>query len=207
MVKDDTFIANIARQLWNGYAVVFVGAGFSRNADSTYPMWKGLAAVYPGAIIFIAMSVIVIACAVLFRLLLIRSRWFIPVFVLANLLPAVCFNPVCLAPVKIVNHLEDLVQRTPELKYGGCFLFLGEKNFPAAAAFAAGAKVLWKHGYDKEKCVDALEEVMRIFFERIMLLISVKKCSQVTSVSRIFVPANAFSSSASPNLFLISFAI
>ena len=43
MVKDDTFIANIARQLWNGYAVVFVGAGFSRNADSTYPMWKGLA--------------------------------------------------------------------------------------------------------------------------------------------------------------------
>ena len=43
MAKDDTFIANIARQLWNGYAVVFVGAGFSRNADSTYPVWKGLA--------------------------------------------------------------------------------------------------------------------------------------------------------------------
>ena len=45
--------------------------------------------------------------------------------------------------------------------------------------------------------ISCLQEVMRIFLERIMLLISVKKCSQVTSVSRIFVPANFFSSSAS----------
>lgn len=43
MNKDDTFVANIARQLWNGSAVVFVGAGFSRNADPSHPLWNGLA--------------------------------------------------------------------------------------------------------------------------------------------------------------------
>lgn len=43
MNKDDTFVTNIARQLWNGSAVVFVGAGFSRNADPSYPLWNGLA--------------------------------------------------------------------------------------------------------------------------------------------------------------------
>ena len=109
---------------------------------SARPLWTGLAAVYPKLVIIAAMLVIFAVFAVLCRLLLIRSRWFIPVFVLANLLPAVCFNPVCLAPVRIVNRLEDLVRQTPGLKYGGCFLFLGEKNFPAAAAFAAGSKVL-----------------------------------------------------------------
>ena len=48
------------------------------------------------------------------------------------------------------------------------------------------------------------EDVMRIFFPRMKLLISVKNFSQVTSVSRIIVPAKRNSSSSSWNLFLIS---
>ena len=66
-------------------------------------------------------------------------------FVLVNLLPAACFNPVCLAPTEVVNRLEPMVRQAPDLKYGGRFLFLGEKNFNAVAAFAAGARVL--NGY------------------------------------------------------------
>ena len=135
-------------KFWNANRLTLISACcflFLLCLPSARPMWNGLAEVYPGSLIVIAMPVIFTVFAVLSRLLLIRSRWFIPVFVLANLLPALCFNPVCVAPVKIVNHLESLVRRTPELKYGGCFLFLGEKNFPAVAAFAAGAKVL--NGY------------------------------------------------------------
>ena len=112
---------------------------------SARPLWDGLSTEYPTLVIGGAILVIVAAFILICNLLLKRSRWFLPAFLLVNLLPAVCFNPVCLAPVKVVNKLEPLVRETPDLKYGGRFLFLGEKNFHAVAAFAAGAKVL--NGY------------------------------------------------------------
>ncbi len=111
----------------------------------TLPLRRGLAAVYPRMYIYGWFLAIVTVFGILCWLLLVRSHWFIPVFVLVHLLPAACFNPVCVAPRKVVNKLEPLVKRTAGLKYGGRFLVMEEKNFIAVAAFAAGARVL--NGY------------------------------------------------------------
>ena len=109
------------------------------------PLLEGLKAVYHLAYLWCGLAVIALIFGLVCGLLLVRSRWFIPVFVLVNFLPAACFNPVCIAPVKVINKLEPLVKHTPGLKYGGRFLFLEERNFTASAAFAAGARVL--NGY------------------------------------------------------------
>ena len=109
------------------------------------PLLQGLRAVYSPAYLWGWLAFILLFFGAVSALLLMRSRWFLPAFVLGNVLPAVCFNPVCIAPVKVVNKLERLADRTPGLKYGGRFLFLGEKDFVAVAAFAAGARVL--NGY------------------------------------------------------------
>ena len=37
------YLDEIAKRLWSGHAAVMVGAGFSKNASSTFPDWKQLA--------------------------------------------------------------------------------------------------------------------------------------------------------------------
>ena len=109
------------------------------------PLRTGLLPIYSPAYLSVWTAVILIAYGLLCWFLMTDLRKFVIGFVLVHLLPAVCFNPVCIAPARIVNRLEPVVQQFSDLQYGGRFLILGKQNFNAVAAFAAGAKVL--NGY------------------------------------------------------------
>lgn len=105
---------------------------------------QGLAGIYPVWYLTAWGIVIVLLFALLSWTLLRKSVWFPVLFALAHL-PGAVFNPVCIAPVRIENKLAEMVQNTPDQKYQGRFLFLGEKNFNAIAAYLAGNRVL--NGY------------------------------------------------------------
>lgn len=105
-------------------------------------LWKGLLNVYPLWYLCMVLCLIAIFAFLLFYTLLKRSRAFSWIFCCGSILPGLIFNPVNIAPYKIINRLAVL-ERTEKTR--PAFLFLGEKNFCAVAAWAAGSKVF--NGY------------------------------------------------------------
>ncbi|MCI6287280.1 MAG: hypothetical protein MR727_00940 [Lentisphaeria bacterium] len=105
---------------------------------------QGLTGIYPAWYLAAWGIIIVLLYALLSWTLLRKSVWFLLLFALVHL-PGAVFNPVCIAPERIENKLAALVQNTPGQKHHGRFLFMGEKNFNAVAAYLAGNRVL--NGY------------------------------------------------------------
>ena len=126
--------------------------GFLLSVDSS-ALFAGLYSVYSNRYIMVWLCCIALIFVLLTILLFSERRnLFLGMFLLIHLLPAGCFNPVCIAPIKIENKIQKWSSSFNDLKHDGRFLFLGNKNFNAVSAFCGGLKVL--NGYflypDKE---------------------------------------------------------
>ncbi len=107
-------------------------------------LWIGLRAEW-GRQLPIGLVVITIWYGICVFLMLSRFRRFCGFFAITAILPGVVFNPVCLAPRTVENRLQKLVEPAGDLPHNGRFLFATGNDFPAVAAFLAGARVL--NGY------------------------------------------------------------
>ncbi len=97
--------------------------------------------------VFLVLSAAAAGCFLLVTFLFFYNiRYGLLVYAGANLLLGAVFNPVCIAPERVENHLVKRYEKDiADLRYGGRTLFASGNNFLAVLHFLSGGKSL--NGY------------------------------------------------------------
>lgn len=108
-------------------------------------LWQGLRPWHPAWRLAVILAGITLAhagvCYALFR----RWKTGILFWGVTNIIPALLFNPVCLAPVSVQNRLPGHCKTSPTTIGRGRILFATGNDFLAVTAYLAGNRVL--NGY------------------------------------------------------------